>query len=84
MVEGKAAKDSPDGGPTSGEEGLTLPATVTGGSAAIAARLQQAILEKEGVEFDETGALDLDRYRYKPRRRKPPARKSGRKRVTRR
>jgi methylated-DNA-protein-cysteine methyltransferase-like protein len=48
--------------------------------------LQQAILEKEGIEFDDTGALDLDRYRYRPRRRSTatsPASPKPRKRTSR-
>lgn len=32
--------------------------------------LQRAMLESEGVEFDDSGRLDLDRYRYIPRRRR--------------
>lgn len=30
-------------------------------------RVQQAILEAEGVEFDVSGRLDLARYRWRPR-----------------
>ena len=32
--------------------------------------VQRKILESEGVEFDERGRIDLDRYRWKPRARR--------------
>jgi methylated-DNA-protein-cysteine methyltransferase-like protein len=35
------------------------------------AGLQRAKLEVEGVRFREDGTLDLDRYRFRPRRRRP-------------
>ena len=33
-------------------------------------RVQRALLEQEGVEFDATGKLDLARYRWRPRSRR--------------
>lgn len=30
--------------------------------------VQRALLEAEGVQFDDTGRIDLTRYRWKPRR----------------
>ena len=33
--------------------------------------LQRALLEEEGVCFDDTGRLDLERYRWVPMRRRP-------------
>jgi methylated-DNA-protein-cysteine methyltransferase-like protein len=39
-------------------------------------RAQRAFLEAEGVDFDESGRLDLERYRWRPRPRKPRARRS--------
>ena len=38
--------------------------------------LQQSLLEREGVRFNDSGRLDLDRYRWSP----PPARAKRRKR----
>lgn len=31
-------------------------------------RLQRALLEREGVRFDRSGRLDLERHRWRPRR----------------
>ena len=44
--------------------------------------LQRALLEAEGIEFDRHGRVDLDRYRWKPRRR--PVKKAAKGRGTRR
>jgi len=34
--------------------------------------IQRQLLEREGVCFDERGRVDLDRYRWRPRRVAPP------------
>ena len=31
-------------------------------------RLQRLLLEEEGVRFDRSGRIDLDRYRWRPRK----------------
>jgi methylated-DNA-protein-cysteine methyltransferase-like protein len=38
--------------------------------------LQRVLLEREGVEFDHAGRIDLRRCQWKPRRRRSPARRS--------
>ena len=34
--------------------------------------LQQILLEKEGVEFDEQGKTELERYLWEPKQKRPP------------
>ncbi len=41
------------------------------------ADLQRALLESEGVDFDSRGRVDLETYRWKPRRRAKAARRKG-------
>lgn len=34
-------------------------------------KVQRALLEQEGIEFDPAGRVDLTRYQWRPRRRRP-------------
>ncbi len=38
-------------------------------------RLQRHLLETEGIRFRANGTLDIERYRWEPKRRPTPARK---------
>lgn len=37
--------------------------------------LQRHLLEEEGVEFDEHGRIDLERFRWEPERARPPGKR---------
>jgi methylated-DNA-protein-cysteine methyltransferase-like protein len=50
-------------------QGRISPRTHEGGD-----RLQRLLLEAEGIEFDETGRVDLSRAGWRPRRRVSRAR----------
>jgi methylated-DNA-protein-cysteine methyltransferase-like protein len=41
-------------------------------------RIQRALLEAEGVEFDEAGRVDLARYLWRPRQRRGTGKREGR------